>query len=442
MKTRRCAQIESLEPRRLMSTTASGWTITDDYQSPGAFTVANALAVDRSSNPATAGTVYAVGYGKDAAGHYEGFVREKLPGSSTWRTVQDYVYTAGRDTQFNSATVAPNGTLYVSGQAKDSSGLAHWIVLSSTGGPLKLVDNFVPTSGHNSYSTGIASDASGNVFAAGYGGYSPNGGRNTSTFWFTRELKAGSNTFTTVDAYQKASNIDCEAQCLAIAGSGASETVYVVGGTYSGLMRWIVRKGANAGSSWSTADDFSYDGIHGSTAYAVAVDNSGNVFVGGHCSAYNSGSTSTSIHWVVREAPAGGTSWATVDDWQFAPGQTADIWGIGLDALGNVNVVGTALQNSTTDWAIIRNNAGPNGSWQMAEQYQYSPNPLVGSQFRAFTYVTDPTTGVTSDYAAGLGNLGNGNIHWIVLDPPVSADPASSTDGSLHVLSRHIRRQP
>jgi hypothetical protein len=76
-------------------------------------------------------------------------------------------------------------------------------------------------------------------------------------------------------------------------GADALGNVYAAGKGTNG--HWLVRKGANHGSSWSTVDDFQYGSA--ATAAACGADGSGNVYVCG-----SGTDPATGSHWLVRRA--------------------------------------------------------------------------------------------------------------------------------------------
>jgi len=86
-------------------------------------------------------------------------------------------------------------------------------------------------------------------------------------------------------------------------------------------------------------------------ASAFAADSSGNLFVVGLQASANGG------QWLVRENPGGKSSWRTVDTFQDVPGLGSSAYAIAADALGHVYVAGWAIagDGSIGHWIVRKN---------------------------------------------------------------------------------------
>jgi hypothetical protein len=96
---------------------------------------------------------------------------------------------------------------------------------------------------------------------------------------------------------------------------------------------WLVRRSTDGGASWSNVDYVSGGWPEGSS---ISVDAIGRIFVIGFTD------NTSPRTWLVRGSSDGGTTWVTTDSFLPAGATSAQAWGIGIDALGNVCVSGQA----------------------------------------------------------------------------------------------------
>ncbi|HEV2687166.1 MAG TPA: hypothetical protein VGV35_01390, partial [Bryobacteraceae bacterium] len=338
-----------LLPERLESRTLlSAWTIADDYQ-----LAAGQIASGHSMASDSAGNVYAIGSAHDSSNRSHGIVREKLAGSTTWSTIEDYPAASVSGTSFYAVAVDSAGDLYVGGQTHDSLNKPQWLVLEKLAGgsAFTVVDNYATSVGGIGVE-GLAIDGAGNVFAAGQSATIGKGNKATY-YWTVRKRTGGVGAFTTVDNSISGTGNDNPYSATYIA-DGAAAGLYVVGtGTGS---QWLVRKSIDAGVTWTTVDSFFYNSTN-ATALSVTGDGRGDVYVVGKGGVLNSGGV---VHWLVRESINGGTSWSTVDNFGLG-GTLSSAGSVGADLAGNIYVAGSASEASGTSHGIIRSNAG--GSW-------------------------------------------------------------------------------
>jgi hypothetical protein len=138
--------------------------------------------------------------------------------------------------------------------------------------------------------------------------------------------------------------------------------VFVVGG---GAQNWTVRKSSNGGSTWQVVDTFRFfkNGISG--AFDVAGDSTGNVYVAGF--SYKSGS-----QMFVRRSTNAGTTWTTVDQFNLPSGTYAEGRSIAIDRNNNVHVTGMA-SSSQLNW-ITRQRSAATGAWSTTDLFSLAPN--------------------------------------------------------------------
>ena len=98
----------------------------------------------------------------------------------------------------------------------------------------------------------------------------------------------------------------------------ANDTIYVAAGCDSTGV--IVRRSTNGGDSFSPVDSFQYTTTAQTRMGTLGVDATGQVYVGGTGGQPMDGSN----HWLIRRGTGMGT-WTTVDDYQLAPANHANV---------------------------------------------------------------------------------------------------------------------
>ena len=333
-----------------------------------------------------------------------------------WQTVVDFQYVPGSNAFAAGLTKDGAGNIYAAGDARDGAGLWHAVAMKSSdaGANWAIVDDYADLTGASNsgpgYDAGIAADAAGNLYAAGYD-WAP-GGPST---WFVRRSQDAGVTWSTVDSFTlggsqampHALNTDSAGNVYVVgAANTASSTLYSItrkgiplpggGMTWStvdsvstsvfetslgwtsgvfchptagvfvagvGSSRWLVRRSQNGGATWATADDYLLDPKKGSLACGIRGDAWGNLYAVGRGDKTYKGSTQS--HWLVRKSSNGGASWATVDD--FLGGNA---YGFASDSNGNLFVTGQG-------W-IVRKNPGGVGVWQTVDSFGATGKALIG----------------------------------------------------------------
>jgi hypothetical protein len=110
---------------------------------------------------------------------------------------------------------------------------------------------------------------------------------------------------------------------------------------------WLTRRSETGGATWADVDY-----VVNGRPNTIAVDAFGRVFAAGEL-------TSTPLTWLVRGCTDGGATWVTTDS--FLPtGATQSLaYGVAIDALGNVCVVGETGTTASTYTAPIRRLSAP-----------------------------------------------------------------------------------
>jgi hypothetical protein len=312
----------------------------------------------------------------------------------TWQTVDDYQLLPGYDSGAQAMCKDLLGNIYAAGWgfmdlSLDTAGV---IKKSSDGGaPWSVIDAFsngdaAPWCEY----WGITSDAAGILYVVGNDPYSANG------IWFVRRSLNGGETWSTVDKLSLSNSDSARAVATDAAGN-----VYVVGQAITGTdtlhPSWIIRKGVDYGTSWSTVDTFNPGA--GASARGVLCHPTAGIFVAGYGTA-TSGTgkkTTTQQYWCVRRSQDDGATWTTVDAYLDGIAN-----GIGADAAGNIHAVG---QNgySNPHW-IVRKSANGGTSWTTVDDFQ----PCVTTTTSTRPYKTQ--TQCYSACARGFAADSNGNL--------------------------------
>ena len=257
---------------------AQTWQTVDDFQyTAGKGAVALGAGLD------TQGNLYTAGWADDAANIQHALVMRSSDQGVTWATIEDFNYRPGTNTCFYGFGVDPAQNLYAVGLATMGS-LDHWIVRKSAdhGATWTTADDFVPDSGVSdgrNWASGVAVDGAGNVYVVGMAHQRVGKSSYPYQFWVVRKSSNAGATWTTVDQYGYPNAPESVANAVLATSAG----LFVCGlsvATSGRGPQWVVRKSANAGTTWTTVDNF-----YSSTAYnspsALTADAAGNVYVGG-----------------------------------------------------------------------------------------------------------------------------------------------------------------
>jgi hypothetical protein len=212
---------------------------------------------------------------------------------------------------------------------------------------------------------------------------------------------------------------DDRAHSMTIDDSG---NVYVTGGSQaaagSGMDFATVKYGPDGGERWVArrAGGLDWDG----GGWGIAVDDSGNVFVGGRIQPTV---RSDRDYAVIKYDPAGGERWVSTYD--GGSGLEDALAGLALDAAGGICVTGRSAGAAGDDFATVRYDAAGGEVW--AERYD-GPDGLGDGASRIVAdavgriWVAGPSAalGSVDDYVVVLYDL-DGNEMWAArYDGPVN----------------------
>lgn len=338
-------------------TTESDWTISDDTNpSPSQYSsLVHGIGFDINGNLYSAGTLspdcttlIVRGRPQTVCPASWWYVRKSSDLGLSWSTVDLFQYSSGVAAQARGVVGDGSGNVFAFSEVLDAKSLLHWVIRRSTSGnsgSWTTVDDLL-----NATTRNMAFVSGAGLFAVGFTAET----RSLSAGWLVRRSLDRGSTWSTVDLYQLApgkQNNYQDAAALGIA-SDARGTIYVVGSVHLAsnnyLNQWLIRSSADSGSTWTTANSFSYLPGKASSAWGAGRDASGTIVAVGR------GTDAQGVfHWLVRRPDAQGL-WQTIDDFQLAPGKSAEAWSVATDADGNLLVAGHAYDQSGTERWIVR----------------------------------------------------------------------------------------
>jgi len=196
----------------------------------------------------------------------------------------------------------------------------------------------------------------------------------------------------------------------------ASDNIYVTGG---GLDYVTIKYYSNGDTAWVRK----YNGLGNSLDYptAIVVDNSSNVYVTG----WSVGSGTDDDYATIKYYSNGDTAW--VRRYNNAPVDSTDrAWALAVDNSGNVYVTGWSIGSGTLqDYATLK--YSPNGDTAWVRRYNGSDDYYdwasdIRVDYSGNVYVTGYSIGYGYDYAT-IKYYPNGDTAWVIrYNGPVSAN--------------------
>lgn len=283
------------------------WTVVDQFNySPGQESIALGFAADKNGN------VYVVGEGIINMGtpQYYWIVRRSTDSGQTWTTVDSLTGAPGFYNEAAAVTVNSNGRVFVTGVVHDGTKF-EWLLRSSPDAGMTW--STVSTYASNNHARGYAVtvDKSNNVYACGSGM-----DNNNKNHWIIVKSTDNGTSWNPADNFQLHADGDAECKVLALDASGR---IFAGGfGVQPGSGKhWIVKRSNADGSAWAIRDDYTHPADSAtdanSSARAIAFDNKGFVYVAGFGSTFMG---AQKYILVVRKSVNGGTSWTTEDAFQ------------------------------------------------------------------------------------------------------------------------------
>ena len=298
---------------------------------------ARALVIDNRGN------VYVTGPSVGSGGDYDYATIKYIPGrfggiSQLW--VARY-NGPGNDFDWASAIALDNlGNVYVTGSSWGSGTQEDCATIkySPNGNQLWVARYNGPANGQDR-AYAVAVDNSGNVYVTGY-----SYGSDTDPDCVTIKYDPNGNQLW-VARYNGPGNSSDETAALAIDSSG---NVYVTGSSYGAARDCVtIKYDPNGNQLWVAR--YSGPGNSNDEAYDLAIDSSGNVYVTG----YSVGSDTDIDYVTIKYSPNGNQLWVKRYN---GPGNDFDwAWALAIDNSGNVYVTGGSYDNGTgRDYVTIK----------------------------------------------------------------------------------------
>lgn len=386
---------------------AQNWTTVLDYQYIiGASSGGNCIAADALGN------VFSGGVGYPPSGFGSGLVLRTYTGLESWFMSDNSNPSSPQyGSEVNGLAFDSLGNLYSSGTlyspcTKTSCPGSQWYIRMSSdaGASWTTMNLFQYTTGKSCGAGSIAADLSGNIFVVGTASDA-----NGVHHWVVRKGANAGQTWSSVDDLPSAGALGIGfVPNVGLFAVGQMSTTIKSKNSSTTTSSWLVRRSLDGGSTWSTVDLLQPPAGYGADGYSVVGDVSGNVYVAGNTTILvGTGRTSTYVsEWLVRRSSDGGNSWSTVDAFSYVSGKSSVLSAIGKDSVGNPVVTGTGTDSSGNQHWLVRRLI--QGTWQTVDDYQLAPG-----QKGAFG------SGVVTDAAGNLLVTGGANdsagvTHWIV----------------------------
>jgi uncharacterized delta-60 repeat protein len=253
----------------------------------------------------------------------------------------------------NAIAVDSSGNVYVAGWSAGTENTDYVVIKYNSNGDQQWAQRYNgPGNGYDA-PYGIALDSSGNVYVTG----TSTGDGTGSDYTTVKFDNNGQQQW--AKNYNGSGNGYDAGQALAVDESG---NVYVTGVStaQNGLSDCVtIKYDTNGNQQWAKV----YDGPANGTDYgnSVAVDGSGNVYVTGS----STGSTTDRDYLTIKYDSSGDQQWAMT--YSSAGSNVDEGRSVGLDGSGNVYVTGTLAysegKSSTDDWGTIKYDSSGAEQW-------------------------------------------------------------------------------
>jgi hypothetical protein len=274
---------------------------------------------------------------------------------------------------------------------------SYWQVRkSSNGGATWSIMDDASTwnSAGSSVALGLTTDSVGNVFASG-SAFDKQG----NEYWVIRK---GSNFGSTWSTSYKSGKLATGKGVVFVnpVSGGHAGGLFAVGSlTATRTTQWSVLRSRDSGATWQWVDAWGTSKLNGGAyARAITADGAGNIYVAGY-------DVMGVPAWYVRRSRDGGNTWQTILT-EYAAGDYNRADDIAADPAGNVYVVGLTQQTgSGAKWTVRRWDAAAQTWDQWPAELR---NPLLGYANVSVAH------GITTDAVGNAYATGDADDQWIV----------------------------
>jgi uncharacterized delta-60 repeat protein len=301
---------------------------------------------------------------------------------------------AGNSTDYGRAVgYDGSGNVYTTGYSYSGSQYDIVTIKYNSAGAQQWVQTYNGTYNSTEYPYAIAVSSAGDVYIAGYG-YNASGGLDMLTLKYNT-----SGALQWAQYYNGPYNSSDYAYDLTIDGSGNAYTAGYAYGSSGNADMCVVKYNSAGTFQWVGL----YNGPYNSSdyAYSVAVDGSGNVYMGGY--SYQS-STNYYDYTVVKYNSSGTQQW--VGTWNDVNNYYDYGRDVAVDGSGNVYLTGYAYYYSTSYVCGVTVKWNSAGTFQWAVPHQGTG----GSSYSYYSYYLKCTT-AGDVYVAGHGYDNNGGTY-------------------------------
>ncbi len=367
------------------------------------------------------GNVYVTGYGRGPNNNNDYITIKYNPsGETLWAR---YYNGPGNSHDYaNAIAVDGSGNVYVTGYGNGTSGNDNYLTVKyNSSGQQQWAAEYNGPGNFWDYAQAIAVDGSGNVYVTGNGWCGSSGSDNYLTVKYN---SSGQQQW--VAEYNGPGNTDDHAYAIGLDGSG---NVYVTGFSYgsgTSIDYATIKYDANGNQQWvQRYDNDNYDNDY---AYAIAVDGSGNVYVTGQ----STGSGTYYDYATIKYDANGNQQW--VQRYSYYGNNHDRAYAIAVDESGNVYVTGRSYGSGNNyDYATIKYDANGNQLWvQRYDNYDNDFAYDIVVDGTGNVYVTGQSTGSGTgiDYATLMYDS-SGNQ----LDCKRYTSPGNSADVALSIAT-------
>lgn len=153
--------------------------------------------------------------------------------------------------------------------------------------------------------------------------------------------------------------------------------------------------------NFSAVDDFISTAGKDAAGYRPTTDKLGNVYVVGYAM-----DSTDQEHWIVRKSADRGASWTTVEDFQLISGKGSIGLGLLSQPSGGLISVGYALGVTAFEW-VVRRSLDAGTTWTTPERFQLAVDKTASANA-----ITQDSGGTT--YVMGLASDDSNVYHWLV----------------------------